>query len=143
MSDLFTLRPAQEKDLELMNYYAFWEGMDDMPSLDNITVAVNADDQCVGFLRIAFGGNGIAHVNPVVTAPQWRGYGVGRALMDDALAKHGELRLISRGSSRSFYQSLGYQEIAWEDVDMTVTDDCNGCEMREECDPLPMGKVRE
>ena len=66
MSDLFTLRPAREGDWELINYYAYREGMDAIPSLENVTVAANGDDDCVGFCRLAFSEAGIAHVNPVV-----------------------------------------------------------------------------
>ena len=44
MSDLFTLRPAREGDWELINYYAYREGMDTIPSLENVTVAANGDD---------------------------------------------------------------------------------------------------
>lgn len=142
MEELFTLRPAKEEDLELLDAYAYWEGMDNMPSIENITVAVNADDAPVGFIRIAMGANGIAHVNPVVTARAWRGYGVGKALMEDALERYGELRLVSRGTSIPFYRALGYEEIAWEDIDKAVVDDCDGCELFEECGPVPMRKRR-
>lgn len=140
MSDLFTLRPAVEDDLEAINTYAYWEGMDVMPSLDNITVAESADGDVVGFIRIAMGANGIAHVNPVVTVETWRGYGVGKALVEDALAKYGELRLVSRGSSLGFYHAVGFENVPWEDIDMAVVDDCEGCEMREECNPQPCRK---
>ena len=64
MSGMFTLRPAREGDWELINYYAYCEGMDNIPSLDNVTVAANGDDQCVGFLRLAFSDAGVAHINP-------------------------------------------------------------------------------
>ncbi len=111
MSDLFTLRPAREGDWELINYYAYREGMDAIPSLENVTVAANGDDDCVGFCRLAFSEAGIAHVNPVVINEQWRGYGVGRALIDDARAHHDEIRLVARGKSIEFYRVLGFTEI--------------------------------
>ena len=143
MADLFTLRPAREDDKGYLDVYAYAEGMDNMPSIENITCAVNAEDQVVGYVRIAMGANGVAHVNPVITGESWRGYGVGRALMEDALARYGELRLVSRGWSADFYRALGYKEIPWEAIDLAVVDDCEGCEMREECGPVPMGKVLE
>lgn len=139
MSDLFTLRPAREGDWELINYYAYNEGMDDIPSLDNVTVAANADDECVGFLRLAFSEAGIAHVNPVVTYSAWRGYGVGRALIDDARAHHDEIRLVARGGSIGFYRALGFVEIPWTDIAPGVTEECDGCPLFDECGPLPMG----
>ena len=143
MSDLFTLRPAREGDLELINYYAYQEGMDNLPSLDHVTVAANADDQCIGFLRLAFSEAGIAHINPVVTYSEWRGYGVGRALVDDARAHHDEIRLVARGGSIGFYRLLGFKEIPWSDIAPGVTEECDGCPLADECGPLPMGWKRE
>lgn len=95
MSDVpFTLRDARESDLAYLNAYAAAEGMDDLPSAENVRVAVNEDDVPVGFLRLQQGSNGAAHVNPVVSCATWRGWGVGRALMEEALASRGELRLV-------------------------------------------------
>ncbi|MDO4502371.1 MAG: GNAT family N-acetyltransferase [Coriobacteriia bacterium] len=142
MSDLVTLRPAEERDVPYLNSYCYSEGMDNVPSLENVTVAVNASDEPVGFIRLAFSDAGIAHVNPVVVHPVWRGYGVGRILVQDALDAHGELRLVSRGSSLAFYQAMGFQNIPWSDIAPGVTDDCDGCELREECQPQPMRKVK-
>ena len=141
--ELFTLRPAVEKDRLLIDQYTYAEGMDFLPSLESVTVAANADGDCVGFLRLAFSDEGIAHVNPVVTYSAWRGYGVGRALVEDALARCGELRLVARGSSIGFYRELGFSEIGWEDIAPGVTEDCEHCDMREECGPLPMAARRD
>ena len=113
--------------------------MDDIPSLDNVTVAANGDDQCVGFLRLAFSEAGVAHINPVVTYAEWRGFGVGRALVENACARHDEVRLVARGKSIGFYRALGFVEIPWEDIAPGVTEECDGCPLIDECDPLPMG----
>ena len=74
MSDVpFTLRDARESDLAYLNAYAAAEGMDDLPSAENVRVAVNEDDVPVGFLRLQQGSNGAAHVNPVVSdARLWK-----------------------------------------------------------------------
>lgn len=141
MSELFTLRPAVEADRAYLDSYCYSEGMDYLPSLDKVTVAANADDEAVGFIRIAIGGNGAAHVNPVVVHSSWRGYHVGEALMADAQATYGELRLIARGSSKGFYLRLGFEECPWEEIDMSVTENCDGCSLVEECQPRPMKKV--
>lgn len=141
MAELFTLRPAVEADKEYIDAYAWAEGMDRMPSLEGITVAVNDGDIPVGFIRIAQGANGYAHINPVVVYREWRGFGVGKALVEDAASVHGELRLIARGSSKPFYDALGFSDCAWEDVDMTVTEDCDGCTLVDECRPQPMRRA--
>ena len=99
MEDLFTIRDARAADMPLIDSYAHAEGMDRMPGPERIRVAVDADDAVVGFCRLQDDVNGIAYVNPIVTYALWRGYGVGRALIDDARAIAGELRIISRGTS--------------------------------------------
>lgn len=139
--ELFSLRPAREGDMALVNAYARGEGMPDIPGTDGVTVAVNADDAPVGFIRIVFDDAGVAHVNPVVTYEAWRGFGVGRALVEDALGKYGELRLVSRGSSLAFYRALGFEDVAWDAIKPDIAAECDGCELVDECRPQPVGKV--
>lgn len=141
MAVLFTLRPAQVDDLPYLNGYAAAEGMDALASAQGVTVAVNEDDVPVGFLRLQKGSNGVEHVNPVVTCGPWRGWGVGRALVADALEKTGELRLVARGGSVAFYEALSFAPLSWEAIALEIAADCEGCEMREECCPRPMGRM--
>lgn len=136
---LFTLRPATTKDLPAIDVVADPEGMGPMPSADHITVAVNADDEVVGFLRLQEA-DGLWHVNPVAVYPTWRRFGVGQALMEDALAKTGELGLVARGPSVPFYEALGYDKVAWGQVGAAVAAECDGCPVREQCHPQPMRK---
>ena len=115
------------------------EGMDSIPGANRVRVAVNGDDEVVGFCRLQDDVNGIAYVNPIVVYPTWRGYNVGRALMDDAHALAAELRLIARGTSVGFYRKLGFVEMPWEDVDLEAAEeDCDNCPYRAECHPVPM-----
>lgn len=142
MSDeLFTLRPAAERDWDYLNSYTYAEGMDHLPSLENVTVAVNDADEAVGFIRISFGESGVAYVNPVVVHESWRGYHVGQALVDDAQAKYDELRLVSRGSSKPFYDKLGFECCSWNLIEEGVSEDCAHCTMTEECKPQPMRRI--
>lgn len=136
--ELFSLRPAREEDMPYIDSYAYREGMDRIPGIDGVTVAVNADDLPVGFLRLAIGPDGVAYVNPVVTLDSWRGYGVGKALMRMVMDAHDEVRLVARGGSVPFYRAIGFEETPWENIDVTFTEDCDGCPLWEECNPLPM-----
>lgn len=138
---LFTLRPVREDDRALIDAYTYAEGMDRLPSLDRVTVAANGSDEPVGFIRIALDSQGTAHINPVVVYRDWRGYGVGRALVEAAEAEHGELRLVSRGSSKPFYEALGYECCGWELIEPGVSEDCDGCPLYDECGPQPMRKL--
>lgn len=139
MSDLFTIRDARESDMALIDSYANAEGMDVIPGPDRVRVAVNADDEVVAFCRLQDDVNGIAYVNPIVTYSAWRGYGVGRALIEDAREIAGELRLISRGTSEGFYRKLGFVEMPWDEVDLeAASEDCDNCPYRATCGPVPM-----
>ena len=140
MTDLFTIRDACDEDLATLNAYNYNEGMDAFPSVENIRVAVNGAGEIVGYLRLVFSPEGIAHVNPVGTYPTGRGYGVGRALLVVALERHGALRVVARGASVGFYEKLGYRAIPWEDVCLDVAEDCRICTLVDECKPQPMGK---
>ncbi len=137
---LFTLRPARDEDRAFLDAYCYAEGMDYLPNLENVTVAANSGDEAVGFIRIAIGANGIAHVNPVVVHPSWRGYHVGETLMEHAQQIYGELRLVARGSSKGFYEKLGFEACPWEEVDLSVTENCDVCTLVDECQPCPMKK---
>ena len=141
INELFSLRDAREEDKVALDAFCRAEGMDILPSLGLMRVAVNNDDEIVGLVRVVLSGRGIAFVNPVITHASWRGYGVGRALMDEALARYGELRLVSRGTSRAFYEALGYETIPWADIEMSLVEDCEGCTARDTCEPVPMRKL--
>lgn len=141
MSDesLFTLRPADEADRSYIDSYTYAEGMDYLPSLERVTVAANDADEPVGFIRVVVGDKtGVAFVNPVVVHGSWRGYGVGRALMENAAREYGELRLVSRGSSKPFYDALGFECCSWDLIEDGVSEDCTHCTLTEECKPQPM-----
>lgn len=138
--ELFHIRDAREDDLGYCTSYAFAEGMGGIDSTENLRVAVDDIDEVVGFLRLTFDEVGVAHVNPVVTYPTWRGVGVGRALVEDALETQGELRLVSRGSSLTFYEALGFVPVDWADIRGEIVAECDECELFDECGPVPLGK---
>lgn len=138
MTELFTLRAAEAKDKPWLDSYCYAEGMANLDDLKGVTVAVNASDEPVGFIQIAIGNNGVAHVYPIVVHLSWRGYDVGRALIENAHAKFGELRLVSRGSSVGFYEKLGFVLCDWEMIDNEQTEGCADCSTKAECKPLPM-----
>ena len=134
----FTLRAAQDSDRPFLYAFCYSEGMANLDSLENVTVAVDVDDDPIGFIQIAYGASGVAHVYPIVVNPNWRGLHVGSALIDEMHSRHGELRLVSRGSSVGFYEKLGFQECDWSLIDDDCTEGCADCSTKAECAPLPM-----
>ena len=143
MDSLFSIRDAREADMDLIDAYAHAEGMDKIPGPQRVRVAVNDDDAVVGFCRLQDDVNGVAYVNPIVTYSAWRGYGVGRALIEDAAEHAGELRLIARGTSEGFYRKLGFAEMPWDEVDLeAASEECDTCPYREACHPVPMKREK-
>ena len=142
-TELFSLRPAQEKDLVYINSYAYTEGMDNVPSTDLVWVAVNDQDIPVGFIRISNVDGTTGHINPVVILDSWRGYGVGKALVDYAQTLYPELRLVSRGTSHKFYDALDFETCEWDLIAEEVASECDGCPMYEECGPQPYRRIVE
>lgn len=140
MDDLVTIRDAEDGDLATLTAYSSLEGMGPIDAAENVRVAVSDDGDIVGFIRLVQSDEGIWHVNPVVVYSTWRGFGVGRLLMDQALADAGELRLVSRGSSLAFYQSLGFEPIDWEAIHAPIVAECEECDLFDECGPVPMAK---
>lgn len=138
MDALFVTRDMQKDDLPLVNALGGSEGFGQVQPDDAVRVAVNEDGEIVGFLRLAFGEQGEAHVNPVVVYETWRRFGVGRTLLNEALRTYKELRLVARGWTIPFYEALGFEPCNWEDISKTVAAECDGCEMRGGCHPQPM-----
>lgn len=137
---LFAIRAGREEDRFALDALCSREGMGEVPSIENVLVAVRPPRDIIGFIRIARDDKETAFVNPVITHEAWRGFGVGRALMEEALAHYGELRLVARGKSVGFYEALGFKPLAWEDVKMELVEDCDTCELRDECGPQPLVK---
>ena len=139
---LFSIRDAAESDLPAINAMSAAEGMGAAEATDVVFVAVNADGEAVGFIRLAHDEEQGWHINPVVVYPTWRRHGVGKALVAYALDRFGELRLVSRGTSRAFYEALGFEAVPWEMVSPPIAAECDGCEAFGECSPVPMRKKR-
>lgn len=138
--DLISIRPATADDLDVISAFAYAEGMDALPEPEKIFVAVNEDDEVVGFIRLVFDDDLVCHVNPIVVYPTWRGFGVGRALTEFAYEQYGELRLVSRGTSAEFYKALGFEPIDASLIYEPIMEECGYCPLIEECNPQPMHK---
>lgn len=131
----FTLRPAQAHDEDAVRTLMAWGGMALATDWQTATVAVDDDDNVVGYLRVQLTDKG-PHVAPVAVVDGWQGRGVGRALMDEALKRHGYLKLVSRGEAAGFYRSIGCEEIDFDEISGELEEDCVHCPDREACQPV-------
>jgi len=142
---LFTIRPAQERDLPILALLFTTADMPVPPRDDLLvgTVAVNGDDEPVGFIRILVvsdevnpAGSG-AYVYPVVVFDTWRGHGVGAALVSHELIRYHELKLVGCRDSRGFYPRIGFEPLEWDGVAGVIARDCERCGDLQACDPQP------
>ena len=131
----FTLRPAGPADEPRVRALMQLAGMGFAHDWMNATVAVDESDQAIGYIRIQATAKG-PHVAPVAVFEQWQGRGVGRALMQDALAHFGMLKLVARGDIAGFYRSLGCEEIPFDEISDELEEDCEHCPDRPLCRPV-------
>lgn len=133
----FRLRPLADGDGEQIVGLGEAADMGTLELHLETTVAVNAGNRVIGFLRISTYGH-VRYVNPLVVDPSWRGYGVGTALMRQVACRYGDLRFVARGSSRPFYEKLGCDAIPWSMIAPEIASDCDGCDRADTCGPFPM-----
>ena len=132
------IRAANENDITAINVLNESEGLDFVASIENTWVAVDVNDNLLGFIRMIMGNNGVMHINPVSTSKDYRGLGIGRMLVEDVVERFGEVRLIARGDTKGFYRALGAREINWTEVDPLAGHNCEGCAIVSSCAPMPM-----
>ena len=131
----FGLRAAAPRDEAAVRALMEWGGMGLAPDWLDATVAVDDDDQLVGYLRVQQTDLG-PHVAPVAVVPSWQGRGVGRALIQDALERTQRLKLVARGEVAGFYRSIGCHEISFDEISDELEEDCRHCADREACGPV-------
>lgn len=74
--------------------------------------AVDERSRVVGTVLMTPYGDGAATINMVIVDPAWRGQGLGRRLMDGAMALAGDrpLRLVATRDGLPLYERLGFRE---------------------------------
>ncbi|MDR3052718.1 MAG: GNAT family N-acetyltransferase [Coriobacteriales bacterium] len=148
MSSLFTLRPAQQRDSKYLQAICAQTDLGSPPDFANTTVAVNAENIPVGFIRIACiddettAANG-AYIYPVAVFENWQRHGVGQALVAHELAQRGALKLVACKPSRGFYKKGGFAPLAWSAVARQIAHDCEICPKAADCHPQPYIKVAD
>ena len=102
-------------------------------SIEGVRVAVIEDDEVVGFIRVVTSKEGVAFVNTVVTYRTWQGFGVGRALMDEARFPDTASSGLSRAVRVARSTTLLATSLSGGDlIEMSLVDDCDHCTMRDE-----------
>lgn len=131
-----TIREAIEQDSDTIARLAKDAGMGTLTPRGTSYVALD-DERIIGFIRIVEA-EGDRYVSPIVVDPQVQRLGIGRALMEDARARYGELLFVARGSAVPFYTTLGCTQVARERISPDLGEDCDTCPDFATCSPVPM-----
>ena len=148
---LFSIRSAAVHDEPYLTALFQSEGMPVLQPAQFLTgtVAVNSDDEPVGFIRIftvnegancadcAGDGN---YVYPVIVFKSWRQLGVASALVNHELRRRGKLKLVACRPSRGFYLRTGFLPEEWHSIANVIASDCEKCPDRASCEPQPYVK---
>lgn len=133
----YHMRDCVEADMDLIRYLFAVEGFSDLKSPDGIRVAVTPDNTMYGACRLEQASDGSWNVRPVVVFDVVQGKGVGRALLEDALRLHPDLRLVARGEIEPFYLKNGFERCGWEDIAPEYRAECDACPDKANCAPVP------
>ncbi|MDR2493101.1 MAG: GNAT family N-acetyltransferase [Coriobacteriales bacterium] len=142
-SSLFSLRPAQLDDLPGIRVVSDDARMPAIESVAHCLVAVNDDDEAVGFIRLKLLPDPldpaltVPYVYPVAVHSTWQGLGVGTALVKAAAQRYGQLRLVACSRSQGFYEQLGMARAPWESIAPEIAGDCTWCPDAAHCTPQP------
>ena len=131
-----TIREATQQDAAAIARLAEDAGMGTLTPRGTSYVALDGD-RIVGFIRIVEA-EGHWYVNPIVVDASARRLGVGRALMQDARARYGELLFVARGHAVPFYEALGCEEVARDRISPDLGEDCDTSPDVATCCPVPM-----
>lgn len=110
--------PKHLKDAVALSRQAQWpHRLEDWSlalSLSQGLVAMDAEtSQVVGTVLMTPYGEDVATINMVIVDEGWRGQGLGRRLMDEAMAMAGDrpLRLVATTDGLPLYEKLGFREV--------------------------------
>ena len=88
--------------------YPELDGRDDEPGTEHHWIEAE-DGRPLAYLRVLDEGDGTVRVGRVVTAPDARGGGLARELVEGVLADHGDVRADAQSHLAGWYEALGFE----------------------------------
>jgi N-acetylglutamate synthase-like GNAT family acetyltransferase len=116
--DTFRIRPARETESAAIKDLIHLVGINPM-GLDwrRFIVAVDAEDQVIATGQIKPHGRDIHELASIAVAPEYRGYGLARAIIEHLLNESPRpLYLTCTSSLEALYQKFGFCTIEYEEM---------------------------
>ena len=95
------------------------------------------EETIAGCGRIEDHGN-FAMLRPLVVSEPYRGYNVGRLILQEIMPANKPTMLVARGEAIAFYKAMEFLPTGWDDMSPSQRAECNSCFNRNECMPQPM-----
>ena len=143
------IRPAHIRDAEaigsLVNYYAergrmLHRSLESVyEALREFHVAVNDAGVVIGCVAVDLFWSDLAEVKSLAVAPERRGQGVGRLLVEAAIAdarRIGATRLFALTYEEAFFRAMGFHRIDRETLPEKVWRECIVCPKADACDEI-------
>ncbi len=99
------------------------------------------DGRVVGAVALSIIWADLAEVRSLAVDEEYRGRGIGRALVEWTVAEARRLhvrRLMSLTYEQGFFEKLGFEVVAKETLPLKVWSDCVRCPKRDGCDEIAM-----
>ncbi len=100
-----------------------------------------ADDVVLACCALAICWENLAEVRSLVVAPEARGRGLGRRLVEACLSDAvtlGIYRVFALTNTVAFFQHMGFSEVAKDSLPQKVWGDCLNCPRFPDCDEIAM-----
>lgn len=145
------VRPATMQDVDaihdLISYYAernrmLFRTLEDLyERIREFRVFVDEDEKVLGCAGLALLWRDLGEIRSMAVDPNYTGCGIGRKLVEDAIAeakKLGLKRIFALTYEDGFFVRLGFQIVEKELLPHKVWTDCIHCDMQNNCKEIPV-----
>jgi N-acetylglutamate synthase-like GNAT family acetyltransferase len=101
-------------------------------------IVAEANGRLLGAARLTWVGTNDAFLRPIVVAPEARGTGLGRALLERLFDLCSSISVIARSDAVPFYRHLGFTAVDWSSAPGVYRDECECCDDLAQCRPSSM-----
>ncbi len=141
-----TIRPMAPDECKaiakILEYYAareilLWRTAEDILAHVESFLVATCDDEILGCIALHDFEGGLFELRSLAVRHDLTGLGIGRQLVDAAIAvgrERGAIRLFALTSKQDFFSRFGFHSVPKEEFPQKVWRDCQQCRKRDACD---------